>query len=57
MPEEKSKIVFGIIFIVFSILVLYVSAVIVAIIQDVSVMTVIHNWRSWVLGFLKILID
>lgn len=57
MPEEKSKIVFGIIFLVFSILVLYVSAVIVAIIQDVSVMTVIHNWRSWVLGFLKSLID
>ena len=57
MKEENSKLVVTIIVLASLLLSIYLSAVIVAVIQDVSVMTVIHNWRSWVLGFLKSLID
>lgn len=57
MKEENSKIVFAIIVIASLLLSIYLSAVVVAVVNDVSITTVIHNWRSWVLGFLKSLID
>lgn len=57
MEEENSKLVFTIIVIVSLLLSIYLSAVVVAFVEDISVMTVIHNWQSWTLDFLKSLID
>lgn len=56
MNEEKSKLIVAIIVIAFLMLSIYLSAVVVAVVEDISVMTVIHNWRSWWLDFLKSLI-
>lgn len=57
MEEENSKLVFTIIVIVSLLLSIYLSAVVVAFVEDISVMTVIHNWQSLTLDFLKSLID
>lgn len=57
MKEENSKLVFAIIVIAALLLSIYLSAVVVAVVEDISVMTVIHNWRSWGLDFLKSLIE
>lgn len=57
MNEEKSKLIVAIIVIAFLMLSIYLSAVVVAVVEDIPVMTVIHNWRSWVLVLLKSLIE
>lgn len=57
MKEENSKIVVTIIVLAFLMLSIYLSAVVVAVVEDIPVMTVIHNWRSWGLDFLKSLIE
>ena len=57
MKEENSKLVFAIIVIVSLLLSIYLSAVVVAFVEDISVMTVIHNWQLWTLDFLKSLIE
>lgn len=57
MKEENSKLVFTIIVIVSLLLSMYLSAVVVAVVKDVSVITVIHNWQAWTLDFLKSLIE
>ena len=57
MKEENSKIVFVIIVIASLLLSIYISAVVVAVVKDVSITTVIHNWQAWTLDFLKILIE
>lgn len=57
MKEENSKLVVTIIVLASLLLSVYLSAVVVAVVNDVSVITVIHNWQSWVLDFLKSLIE
>ena len=57
MKEENSKLVVTIIVIVSLLLFIYLSAVVVAFVEDISVMTVIHNWKAWTLDFLKSLIE
>lgn len=57
MKEENSKLVFTFIVIALLMLSVYLSAVVVAVVNDVSVITVIHNWQSWALDFLKSLIE
>lgn len=57
MKEENSKLVVTIIVLAFLLLSVYLSAVVVAVVEDIPVMTVIHNWRSWGLDFLKSLIE
>ena len=57
MKEENSKLVVTIIVLASLLLSMYLSAVVVAVVKDVSVMTVIHNWQSWTLDFLKSLIE
>lgn len=57
MKEENSKLVVIIIVLASLLLSVYLSAVVVAVVKDVSVMTVIHNWQAWTLDFLKSLIE
>lgn len=57
MKEENSKLVFTIIVIVSLLLSIYLSAVVVAVVENISVTTVIHNWQAWALDFLKSLIE
>ena len=57
MKEENSKLVVTIIVIASLLLSMYLSAVVVAVVKDVSVITVIHNWQSWTLDFFKSLIE
>lgn len=57
MNEENSKLIVAIIVIAFLVLSIYLSAVVVAVVEDIPVMTVIHNWRTWGLDFLKSLIE
>ena len=57
MKEENSKLVVTIIVLASLLLSVYLSAVVVAVVKDVSVITVIHNWQSWTLDFLKSLIE
>lgn len=57
MKEENSKLVVTIIVIASLLLSVYLSAVVVAVVKDVSVITVIHNWQVWTLDFLKSLIE
>lgn len=57
MKEENSKLVVTIIVLASLLLSVYLSAVVVAVVKDVSITTVIHNWQSWALGFLKSLIE
>ena len=57
MKEENSKLVVTIIVLASLLISVYLSAVVVAVVKDVSVITVIHNWQSWTLDFLKSLIE
>ena len=57
MKEENSKLVVTIIVLASLLLSVYLSAVVVAVVNDVSVITVIHNWQAWALDFLKSLIE
>jgi hypothetical protein len=57
MKEENSKLVVTIIVLASLLLSVYLSAVVVAVVKDVSITTVIHNWQSWMLDFLKSLIE
>lgn len=57
MNEENSKLIVAIIVIASLMLSIYLSAVVVAVVKDVSVITVIHNWQAWTLDFLKSLIE
>lgn len=57
MKEENSKLVVTIIVIASLLLSVYLSAVVVAVVENISVMTVIHNWQAWALDFLKSLIE
>ena len=57
MKEENSKLVVTIIVLASLLLSVYLSAVVVAVVENISVMTVIHNWQAWVLDFLKSLIE
>lgn len=57
MKEENSKLVVTIIVLASLLLSIYLSAVVVAVVNDVSITTVIHNWQSWTLNFLKSLIE
>jgi len=57
MKEENSKLVVTIIVLASLLLSVYLSAVVVAVVNDVSITTVIHNWQAWTLGFLKSLIE
>ena len=56
MKEENSKLVVTIIVLASLLLSVYLSAVVVAVVENISVMTVIHNWPAWALDFLKSLI-
>ena len=57
MKEENSKLVVTIIVLASLLLSMYLSAVVVAVVKDVSVITVIQNWQVWTLDFLKSLIE
>ena len=57
MKEENSKLVFVIIVIASLLLSVYLSAIVVAVVEGISVTTVIHNWQSGALDFLKSLIE
>jgi hypothetical protein len=57
MKEENSKLVVTIIVLAFLLLSVYLSAVVVAVVENISVTTVIHNWQAWTLDFLKSLIE
>lgn len=57
MKEENSKLVFVIVVIASLLLSVYLSAVVVSVVNDVSITTVIHNWQAWTLDFLKSLIE
>ena len=57
MKEENSKLVVTIIVLAFLLLSVYLSAVVVAVVENISAMTVIHNWQAWTLDFLKSLIE
>lgn len=57
MNEENSKLRVAIIVIASLMLSIYLSAVVVAVVEDIPVMIVIHNWRSWGIDFLKSLIE
>ena len=57
MKEENSKLVVTIIVFASLLLSVYLSAVVVAVVENISVMTVIHNWQAWALDFLKSLIE
>ena len=57
MKEENSKLVVIIIVLASLLLSIYLSAVVVAVVENISVMTVIHNWQAWALDFLKSLIE
>ena len=57
MNEEKSKLIVAIIVLASLMLSIYLSAVVVAVVEDIPVMTVIHNWRMLGLDFLKSLIE
>lgn len=57
MKEENSKLVVTIIVLASLLLSVYLSAVVVAVVNDVSITTVIHNWQAWALDFLKSLIE
>ena len=56
MKEENSKLVLTFIVIVFLIFFIYLGAVVVAVVENMSIATVIHNWQSWALDFLRNLI-
>ena len=57
MKEENSKLVVTIIVLASLLLSVYLSAVVVAVVKDVSVITGIHNWQAGTLDFLKSLIE
>lgn len=57
MKEENSKLVVAIIVTAVLMLSIYLCAVVVAGVEDITVATVIHNWQSWALAFLKSLIE
>ena len=57
MKEENSKLVLTFIVIASLIFSIYLGAVVVAVVENVSLATVIHNWQSWALDFLKSLIE
>lgn len=57
MKEENSKLVVTIIVLASLLLSVYLSAVVVAVVENISVTTVIHNWQAWTLDFLKSLIE
>ena len=57
MKKENSKLVVTIIVLASLLLSVYLSAVVVAVVKDVSITTVIHNWQAWTLDFLKSLIE
>lgn len=57
MKEENSKLVVTIIVLASLLLSVYISAVVVAVVKDVSITTVIHNWQSWARDFFKSLIE
>jgi hypothetical protein len=57
MKEENSKLVVTIIVFASLLLSVYLSAVVVAVVENISVTTVIHNWQAWALDFLKSLIE
>ena len=57
MKEENSKLVVTIIVLASLLLSVYLSAVVVAVVENISVLTVIHNWQAWALDFLKSLIE
>lgn len=57
MKEENSKLVVTIIVLASLLLSMYLSAVVVAVVENISVTTVIHNWQAWTLDFLKSLIE
>lgn len=57
MKEEKSKLVVTIIALASLLLSVYLSAVVVAVVEDIPLATVIHNWQSWALDFLEALIE
>lgn len=57
MKEENSKLVFVIIVLASLLLSVYLSAIVVAVVEGISVTTVIHNWQAWALDFLKSLIE
>ena len=57
MKEENSKLVVTIIVLASLLLSVYLSAVVVAVVNDVSITTVIHNWQAGALDFLKSLIE
>lgn len=57
MKEENSKLVVTIIVLAFLLLSVYLSAVVVAVVEGISVTTVIHNWQAWALDFLKSLME
>lgn len=50
MKEENSKLVVTIIVLASLLLSVYLSAVVVAVVKDVSITTVIHNWQLAVVG-------
>lgn len=56
MKEENSKLILTFIVIAFLMLFIYLGAVVVAVVENMSITSVIHNWRSWALDFLKNLI-
>ena len=57
MKEENSKLVVTIIVLASLLLSVYLSAVVVAVVENISVTTVIHNWQSWALDFLENLME
>lgn len=57
MKKENSKLVVTIIVLASLLLSVYLSAIVVAVVKDVSITTVIHSWQSWALDFLKSLIE
>ena len=57
MKEENSKLVVTIIVLASLLLSVYLSAVVVAVVENISVMTVIHNWQAWALDFLENLME
>lgn len=57
MKEENSKLVLTFIVIASLIFSIYLGAVVVAVVENVSLATVIHNWQSWALDLLKKLFE
>lgn len=57
MKEEKSKLIVIIVVLASLILSVYLGAVVVAVVKDVSLATVIQSWKLWAIDFLKSLIE